>query len=109
MRCFDKAIEIDPGFAYAWYNKGYALSSLGRYEEAIECFDKAIEIDQNLELRYMYRRHIRTLLFSFTRILSKTRVVRNAATQMPLKCPLQTFTMPLKYPLGSSRVPLKLC
>jgi tetratricopeptide (TPR) repeat protein len=29
----------------AWFNKGNALDSLERYQEAIECFDKAIEID----------------------------------------------------------------
>ncbi len=35
---------IDPFDAYAWNNKGVALSALGRHEEAIRCFDKAIEI-----------------------------------------------------------------
>jgi tetratricopeptide (TPR) repeat protein len=33
--------------AKAWYNKGLALDSLDRYEQAIECFDKAIQIDAN--------------------------------------------------------------
>jgi tetratricopeptide (TPR) repeat protein len=31
-----------------WYNKGNALDSLERYNEAIECFDKAIEIEPEL-------------------------------------------------------------
>ncbi len=59
--CFDEAIECfrqnkknnfkDAGdeeenknFAYAWYNKGIILHSLGRYEEAIECFDETLKI-----------------------------------------------------------------
>ena len=33
--------------AYAWYNKGLALNSAGKYDEAIKALDKAIEIDPN--------------------------------------------------------------
>jgi tetratricopeptide (TPR) repeat protein len=43
--CLDKALEIDPRYAYAWTNKGACLRSLGRYQEAISCYDKALEID----------------------------------------------------------------
>ena len=35
IRCFEKALEIAPRFAYAWNNKGSSLDSLGRYDEAI--------------------------------------------------------------------------
>jgi tetratricopeptide (TPR) repeat protein len=45
IRCFDKAIELDPQDARAWNNKGNCLRLLGRHEEAIRCFDKAIELD----------------------------------------------------------------
>ena len=31
--------------ADAWYFKGFALNSLGKYDEAIKMFDKAIKID----------------------------------------------------------------
>ena len=43
----DKAIEINPNFAWAWINKGNALFELGKYDEAVKCYDKAIEIDPN--------------------------------------------------------------
>ena len=43
MKCFDKALEIDPNFAYAWYNKGLVLIELENYREAIECFDGAVK------------------------------------------------------------------
>ncbi len=44
IKAFDKAIELKPGHADAWYNKGVALGKLNQYEEAIKAFDKAIEL-----------------------------------------------------------------
>ena len=44
---FDKAIELDPNYVDAWYNKGVVLDNLGEHEEAIECYDKALELDPN--------------------------------------------------------------
>ncbi len=43
--CYDKAIRINPEFAYAWHNKGTALDNLGNYNEAITCYDKVIGIN----------------------------------------------------------------
>ena len=45
IKCFDKAIEIDPKNALAFWGKGDALRRSRRSKEAIKCFDKAIEID----------------------------------------------------------------
>jgi len=47
LKCYDKAIEINPNYAKAWFNKGIALSKLGRPDEALKCYDKAIEINPN--------------------------------------------------------------
>jgi tetratricopeptide (TPR) repeat protein len=47
IRCYDKALEINPNNVYAWSNKGTALDKLGMYEEAIRCYDKALEINPN--------------------------------------------------------------
>ena len=44
LQYFDKATEIKPQYAEAWYNKGTALGHLGRYEEAVAAYDKATEI-----------------------------------------------------------------
>jgi tetratricopeptide (TPR) repeat protein len=52
IRCFDKALELDPRCAAAWDNKGNCLSSLGRYEEAIRCYDKALELDPQKALAW---------------------------------------------------------
>lgn len=44
LEACDKAIELDPQCAEAYYNKGYTLGNFGRYEEALEAYDKAIEL-----------------------------------------------------------------
>jgi Flp pilus assembly protein TadD len=41
---FTQAIEIDPRFAYAWYDRGVALREIGQDEEAAKDFDKAAEL-----------------------------------------------------------------
>lgn len=44
INAYDKAIEINPENADAWYNKGFALYELGKYEEATEAYDTARKI-----------------------------------------------------------------
>lgn len=41
IQCFDKAIGLDPQYAYAWSGKGATLKALGRTREANEAFAKA--------------------------------------------------------------------
>jgi serine/threonine protein kinase len=45
IACYDKAIEINPGFADAWHNKTNSLEKLGKDQEVIACYDKALEIN----------------------------------------------------------------
>ncbi|MGH9879005.1 MAG: tetratricopeptide repeat protein, partial [Nitrososphaerales archaeon] len=47
IKCFDKAIAIDPNHAGAWAGRGNVFVNLGKHDEAIKCFDKAIAIDPN--------------------------------------------------------------
>jgi len=42
---FEKAIALDPTNADAWFNKGYALAGMKRYDEAIAAFDKVKELN----------------------------------------------------------------
>lgn len=44
IKCFDKAISLNPRHALAMNNKGLSLRRLGRLEEAIEWFDRAIKV-----------------------------------------------------------------
>jgi tetratricopeptide (TPR) repeat protein len=41
---FSKTLELNTEFKEAWYNKGFALDKIGRYEEALECYDKTLEL-----------------------------------------------------------------
>jgi len=49
LRCFNKALELNPRHASAWFNKGASLERLDKYEEALWCFNKALEIDPGLQ------------------------------------------------------------
>lgn len=40
----ERAVEIDPRFGQAWYNRGFFLHERGLAEEALECFDNAIRL-----------------------------------------------------------------
>ena len=49
IKCFDKAIKLNPNYEKAWNNKGVALDNLGKHDEAIKCYDKAIKLNPNDE------------------------------------------------------------
>jgi tetratricopeptide (TPR) repeat protein len=40
----ERAVEIDPRFPQAWYNRGYFLSERGLLEDALNAFDNAIRL-----------------------------------------------------------------
>jgi tetratricopeptide (TPR) repeat protein len=44
---YQKAAELDPGYARGWYGWGDALVEQNSYPEAIEKFQKATELDPN--------------------------------------------------------------
>lgn len=46
-QCFDRAIEMDPNNALAWYDKGNVLAFMGNPQGAIQCFDRVLQIDPN--------------------------------------------------------------
>ena len=39
VECYDKALEIDPGYVEAWYGKGDALYLMAR------CYDRALNVN----------------------------------------------------------------
>ncbi len=43
VELLDQALEADPDFGEAWYERGMILYKLSRYREAIDAFGKAIE------------------------------------------------------------------
>ena len=40
----ERAVEADPRFAEAWYNRGFLLVERGLAEDAVTCFDNAIRL-----------------------------------------------------------------
>ena len=45
IQAYDRAIEINPQYTDAWYNKGETLRRQDKYDEAIQAYDKAIKIN----------------------------------------------------------------
>ncbi|WP_410766020.1 tetratricopeptide repeat protein [Haloferax sp. DFSO60] len=43
----ERAVELDPRFGQAWYNRGFFLHERGLNEEAVNAFDNAIRLGQN--------------------------------------------------------------
>ena len=50
-----KAIQLDPNYVLAYYNRGNAYSKKGNYDLAIADFSKAIQLDPNYEYAYCNR------------------------------------------------------
>lgn len=42
---FEQALLLNQNDPELWNNKGIALRSIGRYDEALECFNKSLELD----------------------------------------------------------------
>jgi tetratricopeptide (TPR) repeat protein len=55
MENFDRAIDLDPGYAQAWYCKGEALRLQGMYDEAVAILDRAIEIEPEVKEAWLSR------------------------------------------------------
>ena len=47
----ERAVELDPRFGQAWYNRGFFLNERGLAEDALNCFDNALRLGfKNVEL-----------------------------------------------------------
>jgi tetratricopeptide (TPR) repeat protein len=44
LTSYNKAIQIDPGNADAWFNKGMLLKNMGQAKEATKCIEKSIDL-----------------------------------------------------------------
>lgn len=53
LRCFDKALKMNPNYVDAWVRKGVTLFDMGENYEALVCFNKAVTLDsQSFKARY---------------------------------------------------------
>jgi len=55
MEKLDEAIRLNPQYAWAYINRGFAYGNLGQYERAIQDFDEAIRINPQYALDYNNR------------------------------------------------------
>lgn len=72
LRCFNKALKMNPTYVDAWVRKGVTLFDMGDDYEALVCFNKAITLDsQSFKARYnrgktfYYQRHYEEALADF--------------------------------------------
>ncbi len=55
MRDYEKTIQLNPDFSFAYYNKANVYCSLKDYKSALEYYSKAIEIDPDFAEAYFNR------------------------------------------------------
>jgi len=55
MRDYDKVIELQPDFAFAYYNKANILCTQQDFSSAISYYSKAIECDADFAEAYFNR------------------------------------------------------
>jgi tetratricopeptide (TPR) repeat protein len=55
---YTKAIDLNPQFAYAYYNRGCAYSALGKHDVAIQNYTKVIELVPEFSVAYYTKEFI---------------------------------------------------
>lgn len=58
---YTKAIQEDPGYSHAYYNRGYVYIKMRKYKLAIADLGKAIELDPNYAAAY----HVRGIAYNY--------------------------------------------
>lgn len=58
IEVFDQAIEVDPLYAFAYYEKGWCHELSGDDDKAMECYDLGIDLDKEYAYIYLMRGHI---------------------------------------------------
>lgn len=62
---YNMAIELDPDYAQAYFNRALVEIKLEQYEKALADFDKTIDLNPNYPDAYINRGNVRDLLGSF--------------------------------------------
>jgi tetratricopeptide (TPR) repeat protein len=72
---YEKALKIDPQFAFAWDNMGICYRKLENYDKAIEAYQKSLEIDpkglmplQNIAIVYQYKKEFKKAIEAYERL-----------------------------------------
>lgn len=72
---FEKAIAIDPEFAFAWDNIGISYRKLGNYDKALNAYKRSLEIDptglmplQNIAIVYRFKKEYENAIAAYNRL-----------------------------------------
>lgn len=72
---FEKALKIDPDFAFAWDNLGVSYRELNNYDKALESYEKSLEIDpngitplQNIAVVYQYKKEYQKAIETYKKL-----------------------------------------
>jgi tetratricopeptide (TPR) repeat protein len=72
---FEKAVAIDPQFAFAWDNMGLCYRKMENYDKALESYKKSLEIDpkglmplQNIAIVYQYKKEYQLAIEAYEKI-----------------------------------------
>lgn len=53
LRCYDRALELDPRYVGAYCDKGDCLADLDRHNEALACYERALELDDRCAVAWL--------------------------------------------------------
>jgi tetratricopeptide (TPR) repeat protein len=48
LQSYNRSLELDPEYGYAWFSKGVTLQNMKHYNESKQCFEKALLYDPTL-------------------------------------------------------------
>jgi tetratricopeptide (TPR) repeat protein len=48
LQSYNRSLELNPEYGYAWFSKGVTLRNMGYYNESRECFEKSPTYDPTL-------------------------------------------------------------
>jgi len=75
IECYQKAVKIDPNFAYAYDNMGICYRRLNEYDKAIDAYEKSLKIDpygtmplQNLGIVYQHKKEYAKAIAAYERL-----------------------------------------
>ncbi len=75
VRYFQKAVNEDPEFAFAWDNLGISYRRLNKFDEAIFAYEKSLEIDpngimplQNIAVAYQYKKEYKKAIKAYKKL-----------------------------------------
>lgn len=70
LKCFDKAIELDPvNFPNFYYQKGCLLCRMNQLDDSLYCFNKCIELESNVSVYWEAKGQVLKLLGNYLKAI----------------------------------------